>query len=47
VAFVIDVFARRLIGWRVTRELHSDLVLDGLEQALRVSLWRRGCGAPQ
>jgi transposase InsO family protein len=34
VAFVIDVFARRIVGWRVTRSLHTDLVLDALEQAL-------------
>jgi transposase InsO family protein len=34
VAFVIDVFARRIIGWRVARSMHADLVLDALEQAL-------------
>jgi putative transposase len=34
VAFVIDVFARRIIGWRVTRSMHTNLVLDALEQAL-------------
>jgi transposase InsO family protein len=34
VAFVIDVFARRIIGWRVTRSMQTDLVLDALEQAL-------------
>ncbi len=34
VAFVIDVFSRRIVGWRVTRSLHTDLVLDALEQAL-------------
>ncbi len=34
VAFVIDVFARRIIGWRVARSMHSELVLDALEQAL-------------
>jgi transposase InsO family protein len=34
VAFVIDVFARRIVGWRVTRSLYTDLVLDALEQAL-------------
>ena len=34
VAFVIDVFARCIVGWRVTRSLHTDLVLDALEQAL-------------
>jgi putative transposase len=34
VAFVIDVFARRIIGWRVSRSMRADLVLDALEQAL-------------
>lgn len=34
VAFVTDVFARRMVGWRVGRSLHTDLVLDALEQAL-------------
>ena len=34
VAFVIDVFARRIIGWRVARSMRADLVLDALEQAL-------------
>ena len=30
VAFVIDVFARRIVGWRVSRSLKTDLVLDAL-----------------
>jgi transposase InsO family protein len=34
VAFVIDVFARRIVGWRVSRSMHTELVLDALEQAL-------------
>jgi transposase InsO family protein len=34
VAFVIDVFARRIIGWRVSRSMHAELVLDALEQAV-------------
>jgi transposase InsO family protein len=34
VAFVIDVFARRIAGWRAARSMHTDLVLDALEQAL-------------
>ena len=34
VAFVIDVFARRIVGWRVSSSLRSDLALDALEQAL-------------
>jgi putative transposase len=34
VAFVIDAFARRIVGWRVSRSTQSGLVLDALEQAL-------------
>ena len=34
VALVIDVFSRRIIGWRVSSSLRSDLALDALEQAL-------------
>jgi putative transposase len=34
VAFVIDVFARRIVGWRVSRTAQADFVLDALEQAL-------------
>ena len=34
VAFVIDVFARVIVGWRVSSSLRSDLALDALEQAL-------------
>jgi transposase InsO family protein len=33
VAFVIDVFSRMIVGWRVSRSLCSDLALDALEQA--------------
>ena len=36
VAFVIDVFSRRIVGWRVSSSLRSDLALDALEQALHV-----------
>ncbi len=32
VAFVIDVFARCIVGWRVSRTAHADFVLDALEQ---------------
>src|SRR6266540_905301 len=42
VAFVIDVFSRRIIGWRVARSMHTDLVLDALEQALSGSLRLQG-----
>jgi putative transposase len=34
VAFVIDVFARRIVGWRVSSSLVTDFVLDALEQAI-------------
>jgi transposase InsO family protein len=34
VAFVIDAFSRRIVGWRVSSSLRSDLALDALEQAL-------------
>jgi putative transposase len=34
VAFVIDVFARRVVGWRVSSSLATDFVLDALEQAI-------------
>ena len=33
-AFVIDAFARRIVGWRVSRTAHASFVLDALEQAL-------------
>ena len=41
VAFVIDVFARRIVGWRVSGSLRTDFVLDALEQAIYD---RRGAG---
>ena len=34
VAFVIDAFARRIVGWRVSRSARADFVLDALEQAV-------------
>ena len=34
VAFVIDVYARCIVGWRVSSSMHTDFVLDALEQAL-------------
>jgi transposase InsO family protein len=37
VAFVIDAFGRRIVGWRASSSLRSDLALDALEQAL----WER------
>src|SRR4029450_271793 len=34
VAFVVDAFARRIVGWRVSASLATDFVLDALEQAI-------------
>jgi transposase InsO family protein len=34
VAFIIDAFSRRIVGWRVSRTAHTGFVLDALEQAL-------------
>ncbi len=34
VAFVIDVYARRIVGWRASSTMRTDFVLDALEQAL-------------
>ena len=34
VAFVIDVYARHIVGWRVSSSIRTDFVLDALEQAL-------------
>ena len=34
VAFVVDVFARRIVGWRVSASMRTDFVLDALEQAI-------------
>jgi len=34
VAFVVDAFARRIVGWRVSSSTHTDFVLDALEQEL-------------
>jgi len=41
VAFVIDVFSRMIVGWRVSSSLRSDLAIDALEMAV----WARGDGA--
>jgi transposase InsO family protein len=40
VALVIDAFARRIVGWRVSSSLRTDIALDALEQAL----YARGIG---
>jgi putative transposase len=44
VGFVIDVFARRIVGWRVSRTAHAGFVLDALEQALHERRPVRGGG---
>lgn len=44
VAFVIDVFARRIVGWRVSRTAHAAFVLDALEQALHERRPHQGDG---
>jgi putative transposase len=44
VAFVIDAFARRIVGWRVSASLRTDFVLDALEQAI-YDRCRDGLGA--
>lgn len=44
VAFVIDVFARMIVGWRVSRTAHAGFVLDALEQALHDRRPMRGGG---
>ena len=44
VAFIIDAFARRIVGWRVSRTAHAGFVLDALEQALHERRPLRGGG---
>ena len=34
VAFVVDVFSRRVVGWRQSSSMHPEFMLDALEQAL-------------
>ena len=34
VANALDVYARRIVGWRVSKSMHTDFVMDALEQAL-------------
>jgi len=42
VAFITDVFSRKIVGWRVSNSLRSDLALDALEQALHARPKRSG-----
>jgi transposase InsO family protein len=44
VAFVIDVYARRIVGWRASRTAHASFVLDALEQAIHDRRPVRGGG---
>lgn len=44
VAFVIDAFARRIVGWRVSRTAQASFVLDALEQAVHDRRPVRGGG---
>jgi putative transposase len=44
VAFIIDAYARRIVGWRVSRTAHAGFVLDALEQALHERRPLRGSG---
>ena len=44
VAFVIDAYARRIVGWRVSRTAQAGFVLDALEQALHERRPARGSG---
>ena len=44
VAFIIDAFARRIVGWRVSRTAQASFVLDALEQALHDRRPVRGSG---
>jgi len=42
VAFITDVYARRIVGWKVSASMHTDFVLDALEQALYARQPERG-----
>ncbi len=42
VAFVIDVFSRSIVGWRVSSSLRTDIALDALEQALHLRRFEQG-----
>ncbi|MEM7711642.1 MAG: IS3 family transposase [Pseudomonadota bacterium] len=44
VAFVIDAYARRIVGWRVSRTAHAGFVLDALEQAVHQRRPAKGKG---
>jgi transposase InsO family protein len=44
VAFVIDAYARRIVGWRASRTAEASFVLDALEQAIHARRPARGGG---
>lgn len=44
VAFVIDVFARKIVGWRVSKSMMTSFVLDALKQAICQRCPAEGCG---
>ena len=44
VAFVIDAYARRIVGWRVSISAHAGFVLDALEQAVHARRPAKGMG---
>src|SRR5690554_5599401 len=44
VAFVIDAYARRIVGWRVSTSAHAGFVLDALEQAVHEHRPAKGMG---
>ncbi|GAA2494840.1 hypothetical protein GCM10009858_36140 [Terrabacter carboxydivorans] len=46
VAFVVDVFSRRVLGWRVSTSKHTALVTDALRQALNVRTRREAHWTP-
>jgi len=44
VAFIVDVFARRIVGWRASRTANASFVLDALEQAIHARRPEAGGG---
>jgi putative transposase len=44
VAFVIDAYARKIVGWRVSNSAHAGFVLDALEQAVHDRRPAKGMG---
>jgi putative transposase len=44
VAFVIDAYARKIVGWRVSTSAHAGFVLDALEQAVHNRRPGKGMG---